>query len=533
MDIIGISFVETDGQIFLRGQPHTERPPVDAAAVHAMLVQLGYGECAPDEEAIANAAQYCTTRQDPFVVQVAQRLNARIEVEIALDDMCAQVSITPAKGGKSASVGDLIQALTESGVQFGIDDDVLLQAGEQGTVNHLPMALGTHPEDGKDSVFEELIPQTADRAPKLDANGLIDYREHGAIAVVNAGMPLMRRIPATPGVDGRTVRGRILPARPGRDEPYASPLPGTQLSADDPNVLLAAVTGQPVRVKYGVTVEPILQVAEANMATGNIHFDGSVQVKGDVVQGMKIQASGDIEVGGMVDAGVLEAGGDIRVAGGVIAHAQLKAGGSVSARFAQGVHIQAGTVIALNDMALDCELRSLNQILIGAEAPGRGRMVGGTATAMMLISVPLLGSAKGAVTKLVLGANAELRAKYEALQKRIQQEKDNEEALDKLVKQVTASGDPKGMLPRIKASRQHAVQVWGQSLVERDALDKEIALAAGAKVVVGSGVSGAVDLTFGSHTARLRRDFLGGTFSIDPDGNILFTEEGGKSVPAV
>lgn len=55
-------------------------------------------------------------------------------------------------------------------------------------------------------------------------------------------------------------------------------------------------------------VEPILRVAEVNMATGNIHYDGTVQVDGEVQHGMLVQASGDIIVSGTVDGGVLEAG---------------------------------------------------------------------------------------------------------------------------------------------------------------------------------------------------------------------------------
>lgn len=533
MDIIGISLIETGGQIFLRGQPDSTRPPVDVAALHALLADCGYGACAFDEDAISNAAQYCNTLPAPFVAQVAERRNAHIAVHIAADDMGAEVSVSPALGGKAATLGDLVQALTESGVQFGIDDGSLLQVCKLGECSRFPVARGLLPQEGENSVFEALVAQAADRAPKLDEDGLIDYREHGVIQVVNAGTPLMRRIPATAGMEGRTVRGRSLPAHPGRDEPFSTPLAGAQVASDDPNLLLASVTGQPVRVKAGVTVEPILHVGEVNMATGNVHFNGTVQIKGDVVQGMVVQASGDIVVGGMVDGGVLEAGGDIRIAGGVIAHAKVTARGSVHARFAQAVQIHADAVLALADMALDCELSAHNQIIIGADAPGRGRLVGGTATAMMLVRVPLLGSAKGALTKMVMGANAGLTAQYAALQERIQKEKETEEGLDKLAKQVAAAGDPKGMLPRIKASWQHAIQVWSQSLLERDALCQQIALALGARVEVGCGVSGSVDISFGGHTARLRQEFGAGTFSLDSEGTILFTNAEGLAVPAV
>ena len=530
MVLPGISITEADGQIFMRGQRNGDRAAVDADVIHALLKASGYESCAIDGVAIATAAEYCNTKQEPFLVQIGDRKDARVDVVIAEDEMSAEVTFARAQGGKEVSFAEIIELLKAAGVLFGIDEAALLEAYQSESSCPVPIAHGTVQQDGTDSVFEELIPHPADRSPKLDENGLIDYREHGSIDVVTAGTVLMRRHPATPGLEGHTVRGRPLPARPGRDEPFAPQLPGTQHPANDPNLLEAAVTGQPVRVDNGVMVEQVLQVAEVNMATGNIHFDGSVEVKGDVLQGMKVQASGDIVVSGMVDGGILEAGGDIRIAGGVIANARVRAEGAVSARFAQGVQIHAGTVLALSDMAMECDLQSLNQIVIGVKNPGHGRLVGGTATAMMLVRVPVLGSANGSVTTVVVGTNAELSARYADLQKRIEQEKVNEEALEKLMKQVTAMKDPKGLLPRIKASRQHAVQVWGQSLAEKNEMEQQIAIGLTAKISVSAAVEGAADFVFSSHGTRLRREFSSGTFSLDPtDHVVVFADGFGKT----
>lgn len=533
MNFPGISFNEADGQILLLSRPEPERQPVDNAALHALLLQEGYGECLLIEEAIASAVGRCNTQTEPFGLLVARRIDATVTVQVAADEMSADVTITPPKGGKRAGKEDVLLALATAGVMFGIDEGAVGQACNLGLCDRFVVAKGIPCENGRDSSFEELIPKTVDREPKLDENGLIDYREHGSIAVVPAGAPLLRKIPATPGVDGHTVRGRVLAARPGHDERFAAQLLGAAVSATDPNLLVALVSGQPVRVKGGVMVEPILVVDDVNMRTGNIHFDGTVHVKGEVVQGMKVTASGDIRVDEMVDGGQLEAGGSIVVAGGVIAHAKLRAGGSVSVRFAEAVEIQAGTVIMIKDMALECELRALNQILIGTESPSRGRLIGGSATAMLLLTTPILGSAKGGITTVVMGANPELLQKYAALQERIAKEKEVEENLEKIIKQLTSTGDPKGLLERVKASRQQAMAVWGKSLEERVELEKEIDLARTAKVTVGVGVTGSVNLSFCGVMTRLRRDFNAGTFSIDAEDHILFTDPAGKSVPTI
>ncbi|MES2949650.1 MAG: FapA family protein [Pseudomonadota bacterium] len=528
MELAGVSLTETDGQIFLRYQPAEGRPAVEAAMVLALLDQSGYGSCKVDAEAVAQAARDCSTSQTPFVVQLAQRLDAAVQVHIAADDMLADLSLAAPEGGQPARVEDILQALAEAGVVFGVDHAAVSQACAAGQVDHSRVARGVAPQHGKDTAFEALLPQTVDRTPQVDSNGLIDYRERGGITVVKAGEALMRRIPPTPGVAGHTVRGRELPQRAGVDTHFATHLPGAEVAVEDSNLLRAAVTGQPVMVERGVTVEPLLRVKEVNLATGNIHFDGSVQVDGEVLQGMKVEASGDIVVSGTVEGGLLEAGGDIRVGCGIIAQSQVRAKGAVSARFAENCSIHAGTVIALDDMALECTLESLNQIIIGGKVPQRGRLVGGSAVAMMLLRVPLLGSTKAGITRVKVGANPELELQLQTLALRLDKEKTTEDNLQKLIKQLTATGDPKGMLERVKASWRQAVQVWSQSLAERAALEQQLALTAKARVDVGLGVDGAVDLAFGGKTAHLRTEVGQGVFSCAPETGIVHTDPSGR-----
>lgn len=529
MDLTGITLTEADGQVFLRHVPVAGRSAVDVAMLHALLEESGFGQCLFHEDAIASAAADCNTAQAPFVVQVAERRDASVQVEIAPDEMAVQVSLVPPLGGKPITLQDIQLALQEAGVVFGIDEAALVQACSVGQGEHLPVASGIPPEDGRDTGFDALLTLTADRAPKVDDNGLIDYREHGGILVVHPGEPLMRRIPPTPGVPGHTVKGRELPPRPGVDKSFATQLSGAKPASGDPNLLEAASVGQPVLVDCGVQVEPILRVAEVNMTTGNIHFEGTVQVDGEVGHGMKVQASGDIVVKGAVDGGLLQAGGDIHVGSGIIAQAHVQAQGAVSARFAENSHIQAGTIIVLDDMALGCVLVSLNQIIIGDKLPQRGRLVGGSATAMMLLHVPLLGSDKSGTTVVKVGANAELEHQMQELNVRLAQEKTNEENLQKLAKHLATAGDPKGMLERVKAAWRQAVQGWSKSLAERRELEEQMALALQARVEIGLAVEGAVDLAFGSKTARLRTEFSDGVFSFDPQAGILFNDAAGRA----
>jgi uncharacterized protein YigA (DUF484 family) len=149
----------------------------------------------------------------------------------------------------------------------------------------------------------------------------------------------------------------------------------------------------------------------------------------------------------------------------------------------------------------------------------------------MLLCVPWLGSEKGDLTRLTVGANSTLESEFKALEARLEVEKTAEDALQKLVKQLSANGDPKGMLERVKASWKQALQVWSLSLAERVELKKQLDLMLQAKVQVGVGVEGAVDLGFGSRTVRLRSDFGKGVFGLDLQQGMVFTSAAGVIAP--
>ena len=531
MNFGGMALSESGGSILLHVQPMEGRDDLDAAALHAWLEREGYGDCLVHHEALERAAREAKTTLEPFSVPVAERCNATVVVHVATDAMSASLDITPSQGGVPATADDVHHGLALAGVVAGIDDAALAQAVASGVCKAVVVARGVLARDGHDAEFDELISAAPNRTPTVDENGLIDYREHGDVVMVHAGALLMRRRPATPGEPGFTVRGDTLVSKSGLDEPFAAQLVGAKVSNEDPNLLLASQTGHPVRVPGGVMVEPILRLAEVNMTTGNIHYDGTVQVDGEIGQGMQVRATGDIIVGGMVDGGVLQAGGDITVTGGVIARAKLRATGAISARFAEAAQLYAGTSINIGDTALECELQSLSQIVVGSSAPQRGRLIGGRATAMMLIQAPLLGSPSGGVTKLVLGVNPDLEARSLALQQQLETETAAQEGLHKLIAHLTATGDPRGMLSRAQASLKNAQAVHAKTLLALEDVKRQLARAREAALNVGMAVAGAVDMAFGRVQAQLRREYRAGSFRLDAEGVVVFTDSSGYAVP--
>lgn len=392
----GVQFFVRDAALWAQVTPVAERLPPGRAALQDALDAAGLGVWSLDDDVLDRLVARCAEGFEAGELMLAAARPGRFTLEIAPDGLQAWVDVVPPCGGEPLASETILLVLGEAGVTHGLDAAAIEQACRARQRGRFVVARGEPAVDGEPSRFELLVAEARDRTPQVNERGLIDFREQGAIPTVEAEQALMRRIPATRGIPGRNVRGETLEPTPGHNAPFAERLVGAYVAPDDANLLRAVFSGQPVCLPDGVSVEHVLRVRNVNLASGNISFDGTVQVEGEVMPDMKIRATGDVIVGGLIDGADVEAGGDVRVAGGIIAKARVVAGGAIAARFAESALLAAGTNIVIEDSALQSELQANNQIHIGTKATQRGRLAGGSARAMMLIRTPLLGSNKGA-----------------------------------------------------------------------------------------------------------------------------------------
>lgn len=523
MTIEGISLTDRDGVLIARCEPKAQAPAVDPMALQQMVQSAGFGRWALVPDSLATLMQRWSTGGEPYEVPLARRLDAGFTIEVGGDGLAAWVKLTAAKGGAPAQPDELVKALYAAGVLFGIDQAAVRNACASTVDVRAQVASAIPAIDGEDTRFELLVSDTRVRVPKVDEHGLIDYHELGDIPTVLANQPLMRRHPPTPGTDGTDVRGVPLRPKPGLDEPFDTPFVGVAVSETDANLLMSVDAGQPVHTRCGVHVEKVLQLKAVNMATGNIHFVGTVEVAGDVSPGMKIEASGDIIVKGMVDNAHLEAGGSIQVSGGVISHSALRATHSVTVRFVENSAIQAGTAIAVENMAAHSDLQALNQIQVGTTAGPRGRLIGGMARATMLVRAPTLGATAGGLTRVQVGINPVLVARQQTLEREIEHEHDEADKLEKIVHHLEAHGDPRHMLEKVKTAWQAELREWGHLLEEKVEFEHQLSLINDARVEVTVGVAGDVDLAFGKTVQQVRRHLGAGAFTRDEHDRLVFT----------
>ena len=87
--------------------------------------------------------------------------------------------------------------------------------------------------------------------------------------------------------------------------------------SEDRKTLTADVDGHVMLVEGKVFVSNVLEVENVDISTGNIEYEGSVKVNGNVCTNFSVKAKGNIEVSGVVEGACLEADGNIIIARGM------------------------------------------------------------------------------------------------------------------------------------------------------------------------------------------------------------------------
>ncbi|TFH92264.1 DUF342 domain-containing protein [Vibrio ouci] len=329
-------------------------------------------------------------------ITIAEVRDASVEVVLSDHDMLASMVVTGAHKGVPLKGPQIVQALAQSHVTKGINKlalkKVLVMSHQlkPGETFSQPVAKGKNPIQGVDAKFIPLVkdPTKQVLAPKESApDGKVDMLNLGETITVSENDPLMKRVPATKGTPGLTVQGKVIPPKPGNDAMLKEGK-GTKISPDNPNLLIAEVSGMPIIKERGVDVEDALCLPTIGVATGHVKFKGNVVVLGNIESDMVVRATGSLTVGGFIESADVQVQGDIEVAKGIIGHnvsedqsksCIVKSGGSITANYAQFSELQAANDIHLSVHCLNNELRCGHDLVVADAAEKQGTLSGGHA----------------------------------------------------------------------------------------------------------------------------------------------------------
>ncbi len=344
-------------------------------------------------------------------------INETYRLDISEDSMLATVRFyPPSEKGARISFNEFLADLRYKKITSGIQMSQLQDHFQSGGIycTDLLVAKGREPRHGTDARIEYFFNTDLKARPTMQEDGSVDYFNLNVINHCSKGDLLARIIPADEGEYGMNIMGtRIKP----RDVKRLSLKYGNHIElSEDKMSIRSGVTGHVMLVEDKVFVSDVYEVENVDISTGNIEFEGSVQVNGNVASNYMVRANGNVIINGVVEGAHIFAGGNIIIARGMngMSKGTLQAGGNIVAKF-----IESATVVSENgyvntEAILHSNVSAAEEIVVEGK---KGFVSGGHVQAGNKIRVKHLGAAMGAPTVVEVGVNPKLKEEYTELHK--------------------------------------------------------------------------------------------------------------------
>jgi hypothetical protein len=437
---------------------------------------------------------------------LAYTLEQLIAVNITENKLEAYIRFLKLDGNIQLKVSDLEEYLHQHGIKYGIRRDVLAQIAENPAKfkqASVLVAAGDPPQNGRDGEIRLLVDMDGKIKPMELEDGTVDFREIRTLNNVQKGQPLAERIPPTEGVPGRAVTGDVIAARNGKEAMFKV---GKNVVVNlEKTMLYAAIDGLLTKTDIDkLNVFPVYEVnGDVDYSVGNIDFNGTVVIRGNVLPGFKVKAAGDIRVIGGVEAGELEAGGSIEITGGILGQnkAYVRAGKLVKSSFIQDARVEAMEDVIVSQSIMHSQIRAGFKVVCHG---AKGLIVGGVIQAGEKVKARTIGNTTSTPTSIEVGMQPELRQELYALRARYLELKTNLDKTEKalaLLDQMALTGqlspDKMAMRSKLSATKRAAQNEMEQT--KERMMEIEIALEdsfqatvevtstvyAGTKIVIG------------------------------------------------
>lgn len=343
------------------------------------------------EDAIASASDavniaLSNKESESIEFTVAQRRDAEVSVDIEADKMLAQVNVVAPYMGRIPTAHEMVAILNNHDITRGISTKNInsllnkLEKAEPGESLFETVAKGLPPKTGKNSYIQATNPSPLERilTPRVTDDEKVDMRDFGDILCVAEGDPIAVRMPPTAGRSGYTVTNKKIASESGEWLPIKLG-DNVRIDDQDENLVVSEISGLPKVSNSQISVDNVFTTKGVNVATGNVKFDGSVIVKGDVTEKMRIIAKGDVTIEGYAESAYIEAGGDIIILQGASGKMQgydcdLVANGSVFLQHGQGLNITSGDALNVGKQLAYSNISCAGNITVGPLQNPNGKL---------------------------------------------------------------------------------------------------------------------------------------------------------------
>lgn len=395
-------------------------PPTDGGETVAMseiLEYLSARNIAYDNRALHSLIG----KQEPCAVIINNdtcgKERESYKLTVSLDKMTASVRFyPPSLGGENITRREFVDDLGFKNIKFGIlEEEIDKYFAKRRYCEDIVIARGKEPRHGTDAYIEYYFNTDLKAKPTLKDDGSVDFFRLNTINHCHKGDVIARLFPEDPGEAGTNLMGEKIKAREVKKKTLKYSRNITL--SEDKHSMISEVDGHVTLVDEKVFVSDVLSVDNVDNSTGNIEYEGSVQVKGNVCANFSVKARGNIEVQGVVEGAHLESGGDIVIARGMngMNRGTLRARGNIISKFMENTTAMAGGYVSAESI-LHSVVQAGTEITVSGR---RGFITGGRVCATNSVTVKTLGSPMGADTIVEVGADPTTKTRIQELQKDI------------------------------------------------------------------------------------------------------------------
>lgn len=452
-------------------------------------------------------------------------LNEIFQVHVTADKLTASLDIRDIDKNELTELKltkeNIVEYLQAQKINFGIRYDSIDQIIETFPNTNFPIVVaeGIEKKDGEDGKIQYHF----DASTEVDRTENWDFRDVMRIPTVSEGEKIATITPPTKGVDGTTVYGTKIKARPGKP---ALLRPGKNVTLNEKEqALFADVNGQVSIIDRRIHVLDVYEVHESiSMKIGNIDFPGSVIIRGDVPTGFTIKASGDIKIFGLVEAATIIAEGSVMISEGIagLKIGRIEAGEDVKIGYVNQGIIRAGNNILVENSIMHSECTARNDIICN-----RGNIVGGIISAGGAIIANNIGNRMNTKTNLSFGMDYKLFGRQKELHEELEKLHQNREKLhvlkSKFANKDKASLDSKSRITLLRL--QYSLEKTNEQIeaIQTELADINATLGSvdRAYLKVKGTIFPNVTVSFGKYERKIEKEYVNVTIVTDKNEIVI------------
>ncbi len=454
-----------------------------------------------------------------------------LEVKISDDQSSASVIVKPDADIAKLSVDGLKQFLSEYKITHGIIEENV-QNLVQNPANYigvpLKIAEGKAPKNGKDGYIEYVYEQQdLTETPQQDDQQKVDFRNIKNVDNIKKGEMLARRISPEEGEDGVSVTGNVIKAKRGKEAPWK--LGKNVVLDEEKDAIFAAIDGQvSFTDKNKLNVFPVYEVnGDVDFGVGNIDFVGTVVIRGNILAGFKVKASGDLRVYGGIEGAEIDVGGTIEATAGIAAQQKgyIRAGMDIKTSYIQNAQVYAARDVIVSQSIMHSHVAAGRNVVCNKS---KGLIVGGKIQAGENVVARLIGNMMNTPTSIEVGAKPELREEMNQVDRQLKEieesQKKSVQAIRILEQMQTGAGylppDKQQMFEQLLNTHSSNEQKILELQARRDEIAMELVNSTKARVEAQVRIHSGVKLVFGNYV-RFIKDHYEYSYFVLEGGEIV------------